>query len=111
MKVNKYVYIALVLVAFLGLIFTAQATGNWSVSGKMGQTGQPVQAIGTNVEEIKGWMKLGDVATAYNVPLPELLAAFNLPPDTSPDKQLKELESDNFSLTKLREWLSQRPAK
>jgi hypothetical protein len=111
MKINKYAYIAIVLVAFLGLIFTAQATGNWSVSGKMDKVGQPIQATGSNVEEIKGWMKIGDVATAYKVPLAEILAAFNLPPDTSPDKALKDLESDTFSVSNLRTWLSQRQAK
>jgi len=111
MKINKYAYIAIVLLAFLGLIFTAQATGNWSVSGKMDKAGQPIQPTGASVEEIKGWMTIGDVAKAYNVPLSELLAAFNLPPDTSPDKALKDLESDRFSVSKLRTWLSQRQAR
>ncbi len=111
MKINKYAYIAIVLIAFLGLIFTAQATGNWSVSGKMNKAGQTIQPTGASVEEIKGWMTIGDVAKAYNVPLAELLAAFNLPPDTSPDKALKDLESDQFSVSKLRTWLSQRQAK
>ena len=38
---------------------------------------------GQDVTEIKGWMTVGDVATAWGVPLDELLAAFALPADTA----------------------------
>ncbi len=111
MRVNPYVYGFLSLVVFVGLIFGAKAAGAWSISGKVTSTGEQIVATGANVDEIKGWMKIGDVATAYNVPLAELLKQFGLPADTSPDKQLKELESGAFSVTGLRTWLAERAKK
>jgi len=53
-------------------------------------------------------MAIGDVADAWAVPLPELLAAFELPADTAPATALKDLESDLFSVTALRDWLQAR---
>lgn len=98
----------LALAIFVGTIATAQATGNWSVSGKLTSTGEKVAATGTNPDEIKGWMTLEEVATAYRVPLEEMLRAFELPMDTNPKKQIKEMESDSFSPANLREWLKAR---
>lgn len=105
MKVNPYIYGLLVLVLFFGVIGGAKAAGSWSVSGKMTGGGEKVAPTGANVDEIKGWMTLNDVATAYNVPLAEILAAFSLPSDTPGSAQLKTLESDSFSVTNLRSWL------
>jgi hypothetical protein len=42
-------------------------------------------------EEIKGRMSLQEVADLTGVPLNKLLAALNLPPDTRPGTQVKEL--------------------
>ena len=53
-------------------------------------------------------MAIGDVAAAWNVPLPEILAAFDLPADTTPATALKDLESDLFSVSALRDWLAAR---
>ena len=53
-------------------------------------------------------MAVGDVATAWGVPLAEMLAAFALPPDTPPSTALKDLESELFSVTALRDWLAAR---
>ena len=44
-------------------------------------------------------MAIGDVASPSDVPLPEILAAFDLPADTPPATALKDLESDVFSVT------------
>jgi hypothetical protein len=63
---------------------------------------------GESVTEIKGWMAIGDVASAWNVPLPEILAAFDLPAGTPPATALKDLESDLFSVPALRDWLAAR---
>jgi hypothetical protein len=65
---------------------------------------------GRTVTEIKGWMAVGDVADAWGVPLPELLAAFGLPAGTPPSAALKDLESDLFSVQALRDWLDARGA-
>jgi len=111
MRINPIVYGIVVVVLFLGVIYTAQAAGFWSISGKITSGGEKVQPSGTNVEEIKGWMSLGDIATAYKVPVEEILVAFNLPKDTPPTKQIKELESPTFSPANLRTWLQERMSK
>jgi hypothetical protein len=53
-------------------------------------------------------MAIGDVAEAAGVDLDEILAAFDLPADTPPATELKELESDAFSVSALRTWLAER---
>jgi hypothetical protein len=99
MKINPFIYGLVVLVAFFGVIGVAKATGNWSVSG------EKVMPTGTNPDEIKGWMTLADVSKAYNIPVAELIAQFKLSVDTPETKQVKELESDTFSTTNLRNWI------
>ena len=108
MKIRPFIYGIVVLALFFGVIGGAKAAGLWAVSGKLTGTGEKVQPTGTNVEEIKGWMTLNDVSTAYKVPLPEILAAFDLPADTPGTAQLKSLESPTFSPRNLRDWLAAR---
>ena len=105
MKINPFIYGLVVLVAFFGVIGVAKATENWSVSGKISATGEKVLPTGTNPDEIKGWMTLADVSKAYKIPLAEIIAQFNLPADTPETRQVKELESDTFSTTNLRDWV------
>ena len=108
MKVNPFIYGVLILVIFFGVIGGAKAAGVWSVSGKLTSSGEKAAPTGANVDEIKGWMTLDDVSTAYKVPVAEILAAFNLPADTPGTAQIKSLESDTFSTTDLRTWLKAR---
>jgi hypothetical protein len=108
MRVNPFIYGALILVLFFGVIGGAKAAGVWSVSGKLTSSGEKALPTGTNVDEIKGWMTLDDISTAYKVPLAEILAAFKLPADTPGATQVKSLESDIFSTTNLRTWLQAR---
>ena len=108
MKVKPVIYGLLVVVLFFGVIAGAKAAGIWSVSGKLNASGEKVAPTGANVDEIKGWMTLNDVSTAYSVPVTEILAAFDLPADTPGRAQLKTLESDAFSVTNLRDWLRTR---
>jgi hypothetical protein len=108
MKIKPFIYGILVLALFFGVIGGAKAARMWAVSGKLTGTGERVQPTGTNVEEIKGWMTLDDVSTAYQVPLPEILAAFDLPADTPGSAQIKSLESPTFSPRNLRDWLAER---
>lgn len=114
MRLNPVIYGVLALSVFLGTVFIAQASGFWSVSGgegggeSGGGGGGPMLPTGTDVEEIKGRMALGDVAKAYNVPVEEILEAFDLPLDTLPTQTLGELESDTFSPEMLRPWLAER---
>jgi hypothetical protein len=109
MKIKPLVYGIVVLALFFGVIGGAKAAGLWAVSGKLTGTGEQVQPTGANVEEIKGWMTLSDVSTAYNVPVEEILAAFALAADTPGSAQLKELESPTFSVRSLRDWLATLP--
>ena len=106
----RVAYGLLILAVFLGTIGVAMATGAWQTSGRTTAGGERVAPQGVTVTEIKGWMALGDVATAWKVPLPELLAAFGLPEDTAPSTAIKDLESDQFSMTGLRSWLAARQA-
>ncbi len=108
MRVNSYLYGFLAVALFVGIIFGAKSIGVWSTSGKVTATGERVTATGADVEEIKGWMTLGEVAKAYNVPISEIAAAFDLPADVAPEKAIKDFESTKFSVTKLRTWLSAR---
>jgi len=108
MKIKPVVFGVLVLFIFFGSIGVAQAAGLWSISGKVSTTGEKVMLTSANADDVKGWMTLGDVATTFDIPLPELLAAFNLPADTPATTAIKELETDEFSTTNLRTWLKER---
>jgi len=108
MRVNPFIYGALIVALFFGVIGGAKAAGVWSISGRMTSAGEKVLPTGANVNEIKGWMTLDDVSAAYKVPIAEILAAFNLPADTPGTTQLKSLESDAFSTANLRTWLAAR---
>jgi hypothetical protein len=108
MKINPIVFGVLAIAIFLGTIFTAQAAGIWSVSGKTDGAGGKVSATGADPEEIKGWMTIGEIATAYGVSMEEISQQFNLPPDVDPARQIKEMESEEFSPGELKEWLKER---
>ena len=108
MKINPFVYGVFVLVIFLGVIFSFQAAGIWSTSGKVDATGNGIQPSAADVNTIKGWMTLEQVSTTFNVPVAEILSAFNLPADTPPSTAMKDLESDTFDITGLRTWLQNR---
>lgn len=108
MKINPFVYGVVVLGMFLGVIFGFQAAGVWSTSGKVDASGKGIMPSATDVNTIKGWMTLAQVSEAFNVPVAEILSAFNLPADTAPSTALKDLESDSFDVTGLRTWLQNR---
>ncbi len=108
MKINPFVYGIFVLAVFLGVIFGARSAGLWSTSGKTDASGQTIQPSTSNVESIKGWMTLEQVSTAYNIPVEEILAAFDLPAETPPTTALKDLESPTFDIPTLRAWISAR---
>ena len=111
MRLNPIVFGILALAIFMGTIVTAQATGNWSISGKVTSAGEKIAATGTNPDEIKGWMTLGEITRAYGITMEDLSKQFALPADTDPKKQIKELESEKFSPENLRAWLRERQVK
>jgi hypothetical protein len=110
--VNPYVYIALVLLLFFGVIQGFQRAGLWTTSSKVTASGQPVVATGKDPAEIKGWMTLGEVLTAYRVPRAEFDAHFGTPPDLPDTTALKDIEktAPGFSTEAVRAWLKARAA-
>ncbi len=107
MKINPVVYGAVVLVVFMGLILGSQQFGFWSTSGKVDASGESVQPSAGDTSSVKGWMTIEQVSTAFDVPVAEILAAFNLPSETPSSTALKDLESDTFDIPALRTWLTQ----
>jgi hypothetical protein len=107
-RIPPVAYGLLVVAVFAGVIGIGMASGTFQTTGRTTAGGGRVAPQGESVTEIKGWMAVGDVASAWNVPLPELLAAFELPADTPPATALKDLESDLFSVSAVREWLAAR---
>jgi hypothetical protein len=105
MRIKPFIFGILVLVVFLGTVQVAKAAGVWSVSGKVDTQGERITADPEDVESIKGWMTLEEISSAYQVSLDEMIAQFQLPADTLPTAAVKDLESDTFSVTGLREWL------
>lgn len=109
MRVNKFVYVAIILIAFFIPYGLAKAGGYWSTSGKFDGTGTPIVATGRDTAEIKGWMTFDDISQGYKVSIDEIVTAFDLPKEeVSPDKTLNKMESTSFSVTKLRQWLDER---
>lgn len=108
--VHPMAYLLLVLMVFFGVIITAQSMGWWSTSGRTSADGTPIQATGKDPAEIKGWMTVGEVLNAYNVPKEELYIRFGIPADVPETTQLKSLEdiAPNFSVIDLRAWLTER---
>ncbi len=105
MKVNPFVYGMIVLLVFFGIIIGFQRAGIWSTSGKVDSSGGKVQPSAGDVNSIKGWMTLDQVSTTFNIPVAEILSAFELPSDTPGTTALKDLESETFDIPGLRIWL------
>jgi preprotein translocase subunit Sec63 len=110
--IRPSIYLAVVLVVFLGVIGAAQAAGWWSTTGRTTTDGVKIQITGTDPTEIKGWMTIGDVLTAYKVPKADLYTRFGIPSDVPESAQLKSLEglAPDFSVTDLQAWVAERSA-
>lgn len=112
-NINIFVYMVIGLLLFLGTCGVAQSMGWWSTSGKVKVTGENVTVTGANPAEIRGFMTIREVIVGYNVTWEEFREQFNLPPETSLDSPLNTLEklSPDFSVTNVRNWLTQRSLK
>ena len=99
-RLNRLLFGVAVLALFMGTIMVADANGYWNVSRKI--------PMGTNVEEIKGSMMIGDISKAYKVPMEDILVAFDLPPNTPPTAKVKDLQNGKLSPSSLRSWLMER---
>lgn len=98
-------YGALIVTVFAGVIGVSSIAGVWQTSGRTVAGGGAVTLTGTSTTEIKGWMTIGAVSEAYGIPLADILTAFALDPATPPETPVKDLESDLFSVTALRDWI------
>jgi hypothetical protein len=108
MRINPILYGVLVIGVFLGVIFGLRSQGIWSVSGKADAQGNRIAPASDDPQTIKGWMTLGEIAAAYQAPLEEIIRQFELPAGTLPETAIKDLESETFSVSGLREWLAGR---
>lgn len=108
-KVGLFVYGIISLVIFLAIIQVAQALDFWSTSGG-GGGGAKVAVTGTDPAEIKGWMTIKEVMTAYNLPVEEFYNQFKIPPGTPIETPMKDIEKvvPGFSVDSVRTWLTER---
>jgi hypothetical protein len=109
MRINPYLYGALAVALFLGVIYGAQAAGLWHTSDRVTATGETVTVDPTDVTTVKGWMTLADVEKAFKIPLHEILDAFDLTADTPSTMTLKDaMKSRGYEVDDLRDWLAKR---
>lgn len=108
MRVKPILFGVVVVIVFMSVIVISQAAGYWSTSGKVTTSGDLVNPSVDDVETIKGWMTLNQISDTYAVPLTEILREFSLPDTTIGDTAIKDLESETFEVTLLREWLVSR---
>ena len=108
MRVKPILFGVVVVIVFMSVIVISQAAGYWSTSGKVTTSGDLVNPSADDVETIKGWMTLNQISDTYAVSLTEILREFSLPDTTSGDTSIKDLESETFEVTLLREWLVSR---
>jgi hypothetical protein len=106
MKIHPVLFGSLVIAFFFGTILIFQNSGIWSTSGKVNSSGQMIQPSENDVDTIKGWMTLEQISSTYHVAVVDLLKQLKMPLDTPPSTAIKDLESDTFDVTALREWLS-----
>jgi hypothetical protein len=112
-KISSLAFVLIGLAVFLGTCQVSKAAGWWSTDGKVTLSGGAVILSGTNPSEIKGSMLIKDVLSAYKVSMEEFRAKFNIPAEVSPDALLNTIEKSapDFSVTKLRAWLTERAQK
>jgi hypothetical protein len=105
MRVNPFLMPILLIVALLGTVFTAQALGQWSVSGKTA-----VNLANLTPADLKGWMTLQQVMDGLKMSKDDVYAAGKIPADVPTSTALKELEAlvPGFSTTTFRDALAQK---
>ena len=119
-------YIAAIVLLPALVVAGGMAVGQWQLTGR-GHTGaegsadsasvngtgasgkdQAAAQTPTTPQDIKGWMTVQDVLTAFpSVTAAQLLAELNAPPDTPTAAQLKTVaESGGVDVPTLRTWLT-----
>lgn len=97
---NKWaaLYGILFLGLMLGGIYSAKAANIWQVSGKINPDGSKVELKGADVEEIKGWVTLGDAIEAFGLEKETVYRDLGIDPSISSDAQLSELAEETDEL-------------
>ncbi len=117
MKRVYYLYPALVLVVFLGIIQLSTLTPYWDTQARsphgaaVGETtgdGGAVTLVDT--ADIRGTWTIADVATTFKVPAAEIKAHFGVPADVEDSTAVNTLSkwSPGYEVTALRDWLKER---
>lgn len=103
MKVNPFLAPLVVVIALLGAVTLAQASGIWNTSGR---TAIDVKQM--TVTDVKGWMTLQQVMDGLNVSQTELYPLAGIPADVPSSTALKDLEKivPGFEVSALREKLA-----
>ncbi|MBI4789765.1 MAG: hypothetical protein HY782_22260 [Chloroflexi bacterium] len=108
MRVNPFLMPILVVVPLFGTVFTAQAMGQWSTTGRIAINSSTMTAA-----DLKGWMTLQNVMDGLNLSQSDLYAAGKIPANVPPSTALNKLESlvPGFSVASLRETLASKPVR
>lgn len=103
MKVNPFLAPIIVIVAILGSVLGAQASGIWSTSGR---TAVNVQQM--TIADVKGWMTLQQVMDGLKISQSDLYQLAHIPADVPTSTALKDLENvvPDFEVTALRDKLA-----
>ncbi len=103
MRINPFVMPVLVLAALFGTVWTAQAMGRWTTSGRVA-----IDPSTMTPADLKGWMTLQEVMNGLDLSQADLYAAAKLPADIPPSTALNKLEGivPGFSVTALRDILT-----
>ena len=88
MRINPFWMPIILIVALFGTVFTAQAMGFWTTSGR-----DAVDVTKLTATDLKGWMTLQQVIDGLPISQAELYQLGGIPSDTPPDKALKDLET------------------
>ena len=100
MRINPFWIPILLVGALFGTVFTAQAMGQWSISGR-----ESVDLTQLAPADIKGWMTLQQVIDGTGISQQDLYEVGGIPSDTAPSQALKDLETI-VSVTTLRDRLA-----
>ena len=105
MRINPFFVPIILIVALFGTVFTAQAMGQWTTSGK-----DAVNLEKLAPADLKGWMTLQQVVDGLKISQEDVYTAGKIPAEVPLTTALKDLEAivPGFSVTGLRDAIAAR---
>ncbi len=105
MRVNPFFMPIIIIVALFATVFTAQAMGQWSTSGK-----SAIDMTKLTPADIKGWMTIQEVIDGLKVPPEWVYEAGKIPADVPATTAMKDLEKvvPGFETSLIREELTKK---